>query len=340
MLPPIALPDATGATVNLSDQLLAGNSVLLWLTGPAPDPGIAAALGAAGEKLAAVETVVFAVTPGREPEGIAVLHDPESRLPGAFGLDGPGMVLLDPERRLAAVLPREGGVEQAIAACARIHDRTAETVVRAQPPVIVIPDVADPALCRRLIDFWESSEKLADGVAAGYGNASAANSSIKRRTDVPVVDRDLLGEVSRRITRRVAPMIRKAFQRTVTRCETLRIGCYDSARRGTFARHRDNATPYTAHRLFAMSLNLNDGYAGGEVRFPEYGRTLFRPDPGDALVFSCALLHEVRPVRSGRRFGLFTFLYDEEGAEQERRMMEREKAAGRDPTTRYPGINA
>lgn len=59
-----------------------------------------------------------------------------------------------------------------------------------------------------------------------------------------------------------------------------------------------------------MSLNLNagDDDDGGEVRFPEFGRELYRPAPGGALVFSSSLLHEVVPVIRGRRLGLFTFL--------------------------------
>jgi len=53
----------------------------------------------------------------------------------------------------------------------------------------------------------------------------------------------------------------------------MRIGCYDSADGGYFRAHRDNTTPYTAHRQFAMSVNLNTGeYEGGDVHFPEYGR--------------------------------------------------------------------
>src|SRR5262249_41841245 len=61
---------------------------------------------------------------------------------------------------------------------------------------------------------------------------------------------------------------------------------------------------------FALSLNLNaeQEYDGGEVRFAEFGRQLYRPVMGGALVFSCSLLHEVIPVSRGRRFGLFTFL--------------------------------
>ncbi len=55
-------------------------------------------------------------------------------------------------------------------------------------------------------------------------------------------------------------------------------------------------------------------YQGGELRFPEYSRALYAPETGGAVVFSCALLHEALPVTLGRRFGAFTFAYEETGA--------------------------
>jgi predicted 2-oxoglutarate/Fe(II)-dependent dioxygenase YbiX len=105
-------------------------------------------------------------------------------------------------------------------------------------------------------------------------------------------------------------MIHQAFQTPIAVIEAPRIGCYDASSGGRFRRHRDNTSQATAHRHFALSLNLNDpdDYDGGEVRFPEFGRELYRMGQGEALVFSSSLLHEVLPVIRGRRFGLFTFL--------------------------------
>ena len=110
------------------------------------------------------------------------------------------------------------------------------------------------------------------------------------------------------------PEVRKAFAFRATRFEGFKIACYDAATGGFFRPHRDNLTPSTAHRVFALTLNLNDGYEGGQLRFPEYGNQLYRPDPGAALVFSCAHLHEVLDVTAGRRFVLLSFLYGDSGA--------------------------
>lgn len=329
--PPLALPDPTGETVNLSDQSRAGHALVLWIVGAKASREVAAALAAARGRLAAVDTPVFAVTSGFAVADVDTLCDAQGQVAGSLGLTGPALVVLDPERRLRAILPEQDGVEAVIAACEAIFGRTSETIVRAQAPVLVLPGVLEPAVCQRMIAYWESGTKRFDGVATGQAPSRQEERSIKRRADVLVLDADLTNEISLSVARRVAPAIRKSFQREITRCETPRIGCYDSRNAGAFGAHRDNTTPFTAHRLFAMSLNLNADFTGGEVRFPEYGRTLYRPDPGDAVIFSCTLLHEALPVRSGRRFGLFTFMYDEQGAKQIERVVKSELAAGRDP---------
>ena len=129
------------------------------------------------------------------------------------------------------------------------------------------------------------------------------------------------------LARRVVPAILRAFHIGIMVIEAPIIGCYDADSGGHFGRHRDNTSGYTAHRQFALSLNLNppDDYEGGEVRFPEFGRQLYRPPAGGAVVFSCSLLHEVNPLRRGRRFGLFTFLHDESRDAQYRRMLAQQK---------------
>ena len=116
------------------------------------------------------------------------------------------------------------------------------------------------------------------------------------------------------VGRRVMPEVRKAFAFRATRFEGFKIGCYDASTGGFFRPHRDNLTSSTAHRVFALTLNLNDGYEGGQLRFPEYGNQLYRPAAGAALIFSCAHLHEVLDVTAGRRFVLLSFLYGEPAA--------------------------
>jgi predicted 2-oxoglutarate/Fe(II)-dependent dioxygenase YbiX len=188
-------------------------------------------------------------------------------------------------------------------------------------PVLVIPGVLDRDHCRRLIRHWETSEKIR-GAVSTQCEGSAVKATIKVRDDVPILGPELLDPLRQAFLAKVLPEIQRAFQFRVTQVESMRIGCYDAASSGFFGPHRDNTTPYTAHRKFALTLNLNTGeYEGGELRFPECGETLFAPEAGGAVVFSCSLLHEALRVRNGRRFGLFTFFFDDVGAEQVRRML-------------------
>ena len=92
------------------------------------------------------------------------------------------------------------------------------------------------------------------------------------------------------------------------------VSCYAAEDGGHFRPHRDNTTQGTAHRRFAVSINLNSEFEGGEVSFPEYGPRSYKAPPGGAVVFSCPLLHAVSRVTKGRRFAFLPFLYDDEAA--------------------------
>lgn len=107
------------------------------------------------------------------------------------------------------------------------------------------------------------------------------------------------------------PELSKAFAYHASRFEGFKIACCQASDRGFFRAHRDHLSPATAHRRFAFTLHLNDGYQGGQLRFLEYGPELYRPAPGAALLFSCSHLHEVLDVTAGRRFVL-SFLFGDE----------------------------
>jgi predicted 2-oxoglutarate/Fe(II)-dependent dioxygenase YbiX len=137
----------------------------------------------------------------------------------------------------------------------------------------------------------------------------------KRRSDWTIGDETLRNTARQRIQRRIVPEIEKAFQFKITRMERYIVACYDAAVEGHFKAHRDNTTKGTAHRRFAVTINLNsDEYEGGELMFPEYGRTTFKPPVGGAVVFSCSLLHQALPVTKGKRYAFLPFLYDDAAA--------------------------
>ena len=111
------------------------------------------------------------------------------------------------------------------------------------------------------------------------------------------------------------PEIQKAFQFQATRMERYIVACYDAEDGGHFRAHRDNTTKGTAHRRFAVSINLNaDDFEGGDLRFPEFGpRDLPRADRrrGGVLLLAAARGDAGHPAR---RYAFLPFLYDEEGA--------------------------
>jgi predicted 2-oxoglutarate/Fe(II)-dependent dioxygenase YbiX len=92
------------------------------------------------------------------------------------------------------------------------------------------------------------------------------------------------------------------------------VSCYDSALGGHFHRHRDNINAGAQHRRFAVTINLNKGYDGGDLVFPEFGRRPYRAPYGGAIVFSCGALHQVTPVTRGKRYAFLAFLYGEADA--------------------------
>ena len=145
--------------------------------------------------------------------------------------------------------------------------------------------------------------------------SQAFNDDFKRRRDCGVEDPAVRAACRVRLTNRLKPEVYRAFQFAATHAERYIVACYSSAERGFFRPHRDNTTKGTAHRRFAVTINLNTGeYDGGELRFPEFGRQTYEAPLGGAIVFSCSLLHEATPVTRGERYAFLPFLYDEAAA--------------------------
>ncbi len=177
-------------------------------------------------------------------------------------------------------------------------------------PVLIIPNIAPPSLCRALIDHFEASPH-ASGVMASFNDGGAyakLDESKKKRRDTELTaDMPLHAEVLSLFAGKVTPEIRRAFQTDMAYADRILIARYDDTG-GYFKRHRDNAAPNTAFREFAVSLNLNtDEYEGGELMFPEYDDHRYNPPAGGAIVFSASLLHEAAPVTRGQRYVLLSF---------------------------------
>jgi predicted 2-oxoglutarate/Fe(II)-dependent dioxygenase YbiX len=241
--------------------------------------------------------------------GVPMWADRQGTVAEAYGVTAHELtaVVLDPNLRVVGVVVGDDLASRVIKLLdAAVHrDRPVQVV--AQAPVLLLPRALDAAYRDRLIRAWERDGASHTGVERAGGDV--LDPSVKQRRDRIVDDRDMLRELTSVVGRRVLAEVEKAFAFRATRFEGFKIACYDSATGGYFRPHRDNLTRSTAHRVFALSLNLNDDYEGGQLRFPEYGNQLYRPDAGAALVFACTHLHEVLEVTAGRRFVLLSFLY-------------------------------
>jgi len=183
-------------------------------------------------------------------------------------------------------------------------------------PVLVLPRLLEPELCRALIDRYVAEGGTESGFMQEEGGRTVGrlDARHKRRRDLILDDEPTKAAIRSRLHARLVPELVRSFQFHATYIERYIVACYDAAEGGHFAAHRDNTTKGTAHRRFAVSINLNDNFAGGNLRFPEFGSREYRPPVGGAVVFSCSLLHEATPVTSGVRYATLPFLYDHAAA--------------------------
>jgi predicted 2-oxoglutarate/Fe(II)-dependent dioxygenase YbiX len=240
------------------------------------------------------------------------------RLYDAEGPDGtvaPRWVAIDPSMRILGWTPLDQG-EALFTQLARMGPPRDHAGVPIHAPVLIVPRVLEPALCRRLIDLYQASGGTPSGVMREVGGRIVGVlDDFKRRRDAIIEDQSLTDELRQRIRLRLRPEIEKAFMFSATHIERYIVACYDASDGGYFRPHRDNTNAGTAHRKFAVSINLNaEEFEGGDLRFPEFGPQTYRPPTGGAVVFSCSLLHEATPVTKGTRYAFLPFLFDEAGA--------------------------
>ena len=226
----------------------------------------------------------------------------------------PHWVLIDRTLRVAGTFAIDAGAE----ALAALEAAALAPPVPAMAPVLIVPNIFEPEICRHLIGLYRKNGGEESGFMREVEGKTVllTDPNHKKRRDSLIEDGKLQAQLALRVRRRLTPMIARAFQFEATRMERYIVACYDAETGGHFRPHRDNTTKGTAHRRFAVSINLNaEDYDGGDLRFPEYGPATYRPPTGGAVVFSCSLLHEATPVTRGTRYAFLPFLYDEAAAE-------------------------
>jgi predicted 2-oxoglutarate/Fe(II)-dependent dioxygenase YbiX len=235
---------------------------------------------------------------------------------GGVGLGPAGslrmrVIVLDPNQRVAAAfdsraLPAASEAIEALARSVRSDGGKDQLLLTPMAPVLVLPRVFEPDFCTQLVRLWGKGDHKDSGVSSRYGNVNIEH--LKRTEDYTIVEPMMQKAVSDRLAYRIGPELTKvfAFDRQFT-FDSHVVLSYSAEGQHFFGAHRDNGAPTTADRAFAVSLNLNADFEGGELVFPEYAGVRVSPPVGAAAVFSCSLLHQVLPVTRGRRYVLTTF---------------------------------
>ena len=246
------------------------------------------------------------------------LADYDGAISRSFGAqEMPRTIVLDPMLRAVADIAWD---------MPQGHAETVGNVLRGLPavddsagvpmfaPALMIPRVFSFEICDFLVQFYDQQGGVDSGFQFDVAGKTTTLSDwrLKRRSDVAVAAPEVRDLVRGQIVRRLLPSIEQYFQFRATRMDRCIIACYDSEVGGHFHRHRDNVNAGAQHRRFAVSINLNNNFEGCDLMFPEFGRKVYRPSEGGALVFSCGALHQVTPVTKGRRYAFLAFLYGED----------------------------
>ncbi|MBK6706569.1 MAG: 2OG-Fe(II) oxygenase [Sphingomonadales bacterium] len=320
---------------NYAISIAAGRPLLFLFFGSASDPRVQAALDlvlAQSDLFDDVRSCFFGVTIDPDDEGarriapripgIRYFIDYSRELSMMFGaIDRsdpshyiPHWLVVDRQLRLVG----RYRLDEYQRAMAVLQKHIARGQEDSWAPVLEVPDVLEPGLCDHLVNLYREQGGVESGFMRDVNGKTVhvIDHGHKQRSDLMLNDPELRRRLLARIHDRVLPMISRAFQFEVTRMERYIVACYDAESGGHFRPHRDNTTKGTAHRRFAVTINLNTGeYDGGQLMFPEYGQRSYLAPKGGAIVFSCSLLHQALPVTRGQRFAFLPFLYDEAAAQ-------------------------
>lgn len=317
-----------------SFHTVAGRVVVLLFMGSAGTAAVQSALEillSSADRFDDLQCCFFGVTHDPQDElsgrikpripGIRYILDDDRSISAAYGAcrDGvedyePYIMVLDRQLRVAGRFP----LDRAHDALFLAERLTGEGAADDWAPVLLVPRVLDLATCQTLTQLYDASGGEDSGFMREVDGktVSVIDHGHKRRSDLTIRDKELCRSLNARVGWCLRPAIHRAFNFDATRMERYIIACYDAAVGGHFRAHRDNTTKGTAHRRFAVTINLNDEFDGGELRFPEFGMRTYRAPPGGAIVFGCGLLHEATPVTRGRRYAFLPFLYDDAAAAQ------------------------
>ena len=315
----------------LKIDMVAGRWLVLTFLAGRGDPASAAAVArlAAAPAFNDEPTSLFLVSadPADEAEGRLPLRFPgvraywdfDRKVAEQLGVKPNELatIVLSPRLQVAADIREADPAKHAEAVLRLVYElprMDALPPMLTHAPVLVVPNLFEPNFCAMLIEGYRKNGGKESGFMREIDGKTVEvrDKNHKVRRDWTVEDQKIVASIQDRFMRRIIPEIKKSYQFDVTRMERYLVACYAAEEGGHFRPHRDNTTKGTAHRRFAVSVNLNaDQYDGGDLRFPEFGSRTYRAPTGGAVIFSCSLMHEATPVTRGQRFAFLPFLYDE-----------------------------
>jgi len=344
-IPQFLLPDQAGVKRSFYHELI-GKPIFLAICAAAHREGlerglskVAAQAGnceARGAQVMALSNApVFEVAEVAKKLGITfpVFADPENRIAGqllkapdgAPADTGEGYhfvaFLLDANQRVLESARGGADGESLLQRLERLSPPPPNgPVLQVGAPVLILPEIFERDLCEALIGAWTAdhhegvfSTGKEDLKQAG-GDKGTYDPNQKKTLEHSLVDQDLRSRVALSLARRIAPELVKAYNyQKPFKFEAFTVMRYVPDRGDFFGIHRDDVRQNNKRR-FAASVNLNGGFEGGELQFPEYGRELYRAPAGAAAVFSTQLLHQALPVTMGERFVLTAFFCDPDDA--------------------------
>lgn len=308
---------------------LGGRHVVLCFPGVEPASAIAALdmLAAAAMRMDINHAICFAVISGgdvsvirqRWPKLRLFHEEAPARLYPLYKI-GPegGWIVIDTSMRILMRAPLSDGAA-VLSRVAALPPAGLMGSADQLAPVLTVPGVFEPEFCRHLVALYQRQGGTESGFMREVDGRTVGmvDHGFKRRQDMEINDEVVCTAARHRIERRLIPMITRALGFRATRMERYIVACYDGSEGGFFRAHRDNTTRGTAHRRFAVTINLNaEEFEGGELRFPEFGPRTYRAPTGGAVVFCCSLLHEAMRVTAGTRYAFLPFLYDDVAAKQ------------------------
>ncbi|MEM1263543.1 MAG: 2OG-Fe(II) oxygenase [Pseudomonadota bacterium] len=336
---PFEIRDHDGRALKLDDDFLAGGPLLLVFVDPASADGqqglatLAGAMPALQQQDVACLVVsansdAAANTTFRQQFGLNVpfCGDSTGVVFASYGIHkghGPTVrwVLLTANRQVRvwydAPLSADTVMQAVLTLSNTDANREAITWQVPHAPVLIVPNVLTREECASLLASFETRSPLMirpprPGELDGNYRIPVYEHNRQDRVDEILKDQTTVNFLDQRLFGRVVPMIKKSFGFDVSRREDLHIARYHGTREGNIMGHRDNVSAATAYRRFALSMNLNDDYDGGEVVFREFGDRGYKPEPGSAMIFSSALLHEVLETTRGTRYTLISHLFNEQ----------------------------